>query len=200
VPFIWARLPGEWALASYRRKCQHRNDIRDALDLKARIAVNRVPWDRKIQDMFLAMNWKEPEMSEVAQLPYQEERKQEAFRVATELFRQEPDWVTFFREVLGVGGVVRRLFNSQEEMNVFEQSAEYTDIQQMVAKLRERGGVHFDGKEPTRVITVRLPKSLHESLKTEAHDRKTSMNQLCISKLLQVINEELQAQEAINGE
>ncbi len=139
-------------------------------------------------------------MSEVAQLPYQEERKHEAFRVASELFRQEPDWVTFFREVLGVGGVVRRLFNSQDELNAFEQTNEYAEIQQMVAKLRERGGVQFDGKEPTRVITVRLPKSLHESLKSEAYDRKTSMNQLCISKLLQVINEEMQTLELTNGE
>lgn len=43
----------------------------------------------------------------------------------------------------------------------------------------------------TRVITVRLPKSLHEALKTEAYGRKTSMNQLCISKLLQVIDAEM---------
>jgi predicted HicB family RNase H-like nuclease len=41
------------------------------------------------------------------------------------------------------------------------------------------------------VITVRLPKSLHESLRAEAHDRRTSMNKLCISKLLQVIDDEL---------
>jgi hypothetical protein len=38
-------------------------------------------------------------------------------------------------------------------------------------------------REPTRVITVRLPKSLHESLKIEAHARNTSLNQLCIAKL-----------------
>ena len=37
----------------------------------------------------------------------------------------------------------------------------------------------------------RLPKSLHESLRHEAHERKTSMNQLCISKLLQIIDEKL---------
>jgi predicted HicB family RNase H-like nuclease len=44
-------------------------------------------------------------------------------------------------------------------------------------------------------ITVRLPKSLHESLRAEAHDRKTSMNQLCISKLLQVIDAEMVVSE-----
>jgi hypothetical protein len=41
------------------------------------------------------------------------------------------------------------------------------------------------------VITVRLPKSMHEYLRTEAHDLRTSMNKLCISKLLQVIEQDL---------
>jgi predicted HicB family RNase H-like nuclease len=80
-------------------------------------------------------------------------------------------------------------------MAAFEQTEEYAEIQQMLAKLRERSGAGADGKEPTRVITVRLPKSLHESLRAEAHDRKTSMNQLCISKLLQVIEAEFVVSE-----
>jgi predicted HicB family RNase H-like nuclease len=76
----------------------------------------------------------------------------------------------------------------------FEKTGEYSEIQQMLAKLRERTA-GADGREPTRVITVRLPKSLHETLKAEAHDRKTSMNQLCISKLLQVIDGEFAVAE-----
>ena len=117
--------------------------------------------------------------------------KQEVCRAASEIFRQNPDWVTFFREVLGVDGVVRRLFSNPEEMDAFEQSTEYAAIQQMVAKLRERSKHQTESNEPTRVITVRLPKSLHESLRAEAHHRRTSMNQLCISKLLQIIDNEL---------
>ena len=61
----------------------------------------------------------------------------------------------------------------------------------MLAKLRDRSKHPNEYDEPTRVITVRLPKSLHESLRYEAHERKTSMNQLCISKLLQVIDNKL---------
>jgi len=124
-----------------------------------------------------------------------EERKQTAQRVATEMFSHQPDWITFFREVLGVDGLIRRLFPTPEELAAFEKTGEYAGIQQMLAKLRERTAAQADGKEPTRVITVRLPKSLHEALKTEAYDRKTSMNQLCISKLLQVIDAELIAAE-----
>ena len=120
-----------------------------------------------------------------------EERRQEVFRIASELYKQQPDWVTFFRKVLGVEGIARKLFPSSQEMNALERSNEYFEIQQMLAKLRERGATPPDSSEPTRVITVRLPKSLHESLRTEAHEKRTSMNKLCISKLLQMVEQDL---------
>jgi len=127
----------------------------------------------------------------VVSIPMHEDRKSAAHRIAAEKFGRQPDWIAFFREVLGVDGIVRKLFTTPEEMAEFEQSQQYAEIQQMVAKLREKTGPAEQGKEPTRVITVRLPQSLHESLKVEAHDRRTSMNQLCISKLLQVIDSDL---------
>src|SRR5258707_771918 len=120
------------------------------------------------------------------------EQRQEVFRVASELYRQDPDWVTFFREVLGLDGIIRRSYPDPGTLTTFEQTEEYQQIQQMLAKLRERGPDTPAGrKEPTRVITVRLPKSLHESLRAEAHERRTSINNLCISKLLQVVDDEL---------
>ncbi len=120
------------------------------------------------------------------------EQRQDVFHAADEIYRQRPSWVTFFREVLGVDGIVRQMYPTPEAIAQFEQTAEYQKIQQMLAKLRENDADLPGGpREPTRVITVRLPKSLHESLKSEAHDRHTSMNKLCISKLLQVIDEGL---------
>jgi len=125
------------------------------------------------------------------------EQRQDVFRVADEIFRQRPSWVTFFREVLGVDGIVRQVHSSPESLSQFEQTPEYQRIQQMLAKLRENDADLPGGpREPTRVITVRLPKSLHESLRAEAHDRHTSMNKLCISKLLQVVDDELVPAEA----
>jgi len=116
-------------------------------------------------------------------------RCQKILQVAKDLYQRRPDWVTFFRETLGVNGAARSVFPGQDNYLRFEQSAEYGEIQIMVANLRTakiRGG----GKdEATRVITVRLPESLHEALKKEADDHKTSMNKLCISKLLQVLVE-----------
>ena len=119
------------------------------------------------------------------------DRIQAVVRQAAELFQQTPDWVTFFREILGVGGVIQRLFPQPQQLLEFEQTREYSQIQQMLARLRERKEDPNIDIEPTRVITVRLPKSLHEFLKAEAHVRQTSMNKLCISKLLQMIDNEL---------
>ena len=119
------------------------------------------------------------------------EKEQLVQRTAQELFEQSPDWVTFFRSVLGVGGVVRENYKTTDEMQMFEQTPEYAEVQQMMARLRERSGDLPPTKEPTRVITVRLPQSLHESLRLEAHERRTSMNKLCISKLLQLVDGQL---------
>ena len=117
-------------------------------------------------------------------------RSQKVLQVAKQLYQSNPDWVTFFREVLGVEGAARSVFPNQNDYVSFEKTSQYSEIQQMVTNLRNRkipGGNH---NEATRVITVRLPESLHEALKAEAADHKTSMNKLCISKLLQVLNEE----------
>jgi len=114
-------------------------------------------------------------------------RCQKVLQVARQLYAGKPDWVTFFRETLGVNGAARSVFQSQEEYVQFEQSAEFAEIQKLVGSLRTR---RVGSKnEPTRVITVRLPESLHEALKAEASDHNTSMNKLCISKLLQVLVE-----------
>jgi predicted HicB family RNase H-like nuclease len=119
------------------------------------------------------------------------ERGQEAVRVATQMYEQRPDWVTFFREILGVGGVVRRLFPEVNDFKAFEKTPQFAEIQKLLIALRESGDVKAEAtQEPTRVITVRLPMSLHESLRAEAHSRHTSINKLCISKLLQVIDDE----------
>ncbi len=119
------------------------------------------------------------------------DREQEAVRVATQMYEQSPYWVTFFREILGVGGVVRRLFPEAEEFKAFEKTSHFAEIQRLLVTLREMGdGKVESAQEPTRVITVRLPMSLHESLRAEAHSRHTSINKLCISKLLQIVDDE----------
>lgn len=127
-------------------------------------------------------------MTEVANNnPATDERVERIRRAAAERFQRAAEWVSFYREVLGIEGIIDRMYPQPEERKRFEQTAEYMEIQQMLAKLREKNGHAKQPDEPTRVITVRLPQSLHEALRNEAYAYKTSMNKLCISKLLQVI-------------
>jgi hypothetical protein len=131
--------------------------------------------------------WKET----IAVLTETTEKYQPILQTARQLYESEPDWVTFFREILGVDGIVRRQFTRLEDLTAFEKSPEFEQIQKWLVKLREQKNATDTESEPTRVITVRLPKSMHEYLRTEAHDLRTSMNKLCISKLLQVIEQDL---------
>jgi len=123
----------------------------------------------------------------------QPQTRQQVLQAAFKLHSRSPapDWVTFFREILGLTGIVRRTYRTPEELAEFEQSKEYAEIQRMLTELRERTVVPEDPNEPVRVITVRLPKSLHEALRVEAHEHRTSMNKLCISKLLQFIDNQM---------
>lgn len=132
-------------------------------------------------------------------LTQSQDKYQEVLQAAETRYRQSSDWVSFFRDVLGVDGVVRKTFPSFEELTAFEQSEQYEKIQKLLVKLREKRPSADTEAEPTRVITVRLPKSMHEALRHEAHDMRTSMNKLCISKLLQVIDEELVPSDRATG-
>ena len=38
-------------------------------------------------------------------------------------------------------------------------------------------------RDPASVITVRVPESLHEKLKEQAHRSKVSLNTLCVNRL-----------------
>ena len=51
--------------------------------------------------------------------------------------------------------------------------------EEYLAKLRTRTA----DKEPEKVITIRLPKSMLEELKRQAHIHQTSLNRYCIELL-----------------
>ena len=118
------------------------------------------------------------------------EKQLEAYQRASQVFEKGPDWAAFFREVLGVDGIVRKLYPTPEELAEFEKTQEYDEIQAMLVKLRAKSLHKSPESEPIRVITVRLPKSMQDALNQEADERKTSVNQLCISKLLQFIEDD----------
>ncbi|MBL8892577.1 MAG: toxin-antitoxin system HicB family antitoxin [Planctomycetaceae bacterium] len=125
-----------------------------------------------------------------------ETRCHRVLQFARDLYRQSPDWVKFFREVVGVDGAARKVFTTQDEFIAFERSDAFHTIKRMVNALRNNKSTSHSDEEDTRVITVRLPESVHEALKAEADDHGTSMNKLCISKLLQVLDEDESGQRA----
>ena len=120
-------------------------------------------------------------------------KEQEVYQAAERLYQENLDWASFFRETLGATGVARSVFTELEELVAFQQTFEYSAIQLMIAKLREPGGQ--TPEESTKVITIRLPQSLHEALRVEAEHMQTSVNKLCISKLMQIIDNGLVPRE-----
>ncbi len=110
-------------------------------------------------------------------------------QVAERLYGMDPEWVVFFREVLGIDGVVRRTFRDPEELARFECSPQYARIREMLDTLRTRQQSRPIERESQRVVTVRMPRSLHETLKNEAGLLQVSVNTLCISKLMKLLDE-----------
>ncbi|TWU24243.1 hypothetical protein Pla52o_21690 [Novipirellula galeiformis] len=117
----------------------------------------------------------------------EELKGKEVLRVAQEAFAKTGSWVVFYREMLGVDGVVRKLFSDADSMREFETSDEFAELQEMVAAMRSQDPSKGDSAEPERMITIRLPMSLHDSLKLESSEMNLSINKLCISKLLQPV-------------
>lgn len=115
-------------------------------------------------------------------------RPAEVRRIAIEVFPQTDSWVVFYRAILGADGVARKLFKGTDQIRFWESSPEFLEIQEMVTALRAEDSQKSDGAEPLRMITIRLPVSLHEALKVEASDHATSMNKLCLSKLIMSIS------------
>ena len=114
---------------------------------------------------------------------------QAILEVADRLFAANPDWIIFFREIMGLDGIVRRTFQTPDSLMRFECSAEYARIREMLDALRQKQHEKTPVREVQRVVTVRMPMSLHETLKAEAQEMNVSINKLCISKLLKLLDE-----------
>lgn len=111
---------------------------------------------------------------------------------AMEFFEQlkNKHWSTFFREVFGLGGIIHQAYPTTEEITKFRQTSAYQDVLCMLVTLWEESG-HIAGGEHRAVITLRVPQSLHDLLKEEAHSLHTTINGLCIAKLISDINPDL---------
>lgn len=120
-----------------------------------------------------------------------DERCQQAFDVANDLFGNAPTWVCFYRELLGGNGLVHTIFDSNADLGRFLRTEQYHQIQMMLTALRSRDLPENDPNDPQRMITVRLPKSLHEAMCDEAGRLNISVNRLCISRMLQLLDPQM---------
>jgi hypothetical protein len=115
-------------------------------------------------------------------------RRRLVVETATELFGVAPTWTAFYRETLGGDGVARALFPNEDEARDYESSSEHSKVLEMLTVLRSRDLPENDPHEPQRMITVRIPKSLHDAICAEANSLAVSVNKLCISRMLQKVD------------
>ncbi len=120
--------------------------------------------------------------------PNFEQRCQQAFNLANDLFGNAPTWVCFYRELMGGRGIIPILFDNHDDFGRFLRTEQYHQIQLMLTALRSRDLPENDPNDPQRMITVRLPKSLHEAMCDEAGRLNISVNRLCISRMLQLLD------------
>ncbi|KAA5543694.1 hypothetical protein FYK55_10885 [Roseiconus nitratireducens] len=116
------------------------------------------------------------------------DRCKQALLLAEEAFAKTGSWVIFFREILGVEGVVRQLFPDDQERAEFIDGPEHATLREMLAAIRSQDQSKSDSAEPERMITIRIPRSLHDLLREESEGCELSINKLCITKLLQPVD------------
>ena len=117
-----------------------------------------------------------------------EDRPAQVLKSAEEAFAKTGSWVVFYRTMLAPGGVVDRLYEDAESRRYFETTPEFSELLEMLAAMRSQDGSRAGAHEPTRVITIRIPRSLHEATIREAEELELSVNAYCVTKLLQPAN------------
>ena len=81
-------------------------------------------------------------------------------------------------------GLIAKAYPTRAEREQFVQTDEYRAIRQLIEAARQRSGL-VAGATPSKSgkLLVRLPKSLHAALESEATEEGVSLNQLVVAKL-----------------
>lgn len=98
--------------------------------------------------------------------------------------RQPPGltWVEANNAVYAPGGPFSRLFPNATERGEFSRTEESRQIDELIDSLPEPP-VRPERKEYSGKFHVRIPKSLHAALASEAEAEGVSLNQLVVAKL-----------------
>ena len=108
-------------------------------------------------------------------------------RALLELARKLADasgltWVEANNSIYGRGGPFLRLFPSAKDRAAFAKTTESREIDRLIDSLPEPP-VGPQRHEYSGKFNVRLPKSLHAALASEAEAEGVSLNQLVVAKL-----------------
>ena len=96
--------------------------------------------------------------------------KHEEIKHAVEkLFATKPDWMKFYREVMGLQGLIRRAFPSLGGDGRIRADRDLSRDPSHGGGTAQASPSQRTGAEDTKVITVRIPQSLHEALRIEAY-------------------------------
>jgi predicted HicB family RNase H-like nuclease len=112
-----------------------------------------------------------------------ESRGQELLTLARKL-AQTPGltWVEANNAIYGPGGPFVRLFSNAKDRVTFSKTKESRQIDRFIDSLPEPP-VGPQRREYSGKFNVRVPKSLHASLASEAEAEGVSLNQLIVTKL-----------------
>lgn len=102
-------------------------------------------------------------------------------------FVQPLGWGELHRRVFGPDGLIERRL-SPDERSSFEATDDFAKLQELLADRRAAPGRKASADQVEKMITVRLPESMHDQLLIEADRLSTSMNKLAIAKLLQPVS------------
>jgi len=104
---------------------------------------------------------------------------------ARKLARTAESWADFSNALFDPEqGLLPGLHPSESARARFIRSKEYQEIMDLMSQVQRRTGL-VAGATPTKSgkFIVRLPRSLHEALVTEAKEEGISLNQLVLTKL-----------------
>jgi hypothetical protein len=115
--------------------------------------------------------------------PSIESRAQELLTRARQLAQTSGlTWVEANNAIYGPGGPFARLFSSAKERLAFTKTKESRQIDRLIDSLPEPP-TGPQRREYSGKFNVRVPKSLHAALASEAEDEGVSLNQLVVAKL-----------------
>ena len=157
----------------------------------SKAAVSRAAAEKLANDMAIFQSIVTEVQGKIRSSEAFENRCKQVVDCVAEFFGAAPTWTAFYREALGKEGIVSKVFPDQQGCNAFMESPEYFQVLEMLTALRARNLPENDPTEAQRMITIRLPMSLHDSVCREANELKISVNSLCITRMLQPLVAEM---------